>query len=52
MTSAAEFDSATGGIDTHAQLYPIVKRISAEGVRTIPADRLKALFSEKVINHV
>ena len=49
MTSAAEFDSATGGVDAQAQLYPIVKRISAEGVRTIPADRLKSLFSEKVL---
>ena len=50
MTSAAEFDSATGGVDAQAQLYPIVKRISAEGVRTIPADRLKTLFSEKVLS--
>jgi proteasome beta subunit len=50
MTSAAEFDSATGGVDAQAQLYPIVKRISAEGVRTISADRLKAIFSEKVLS--
>ncbi len=49
MTSAAEFDSATGGVDAQAQLYPIVKRISVEGVRTISADRLKTLFSEKVL---
>jgi len=49
MTSAAEFDSATGGVDAQAQLYPIVKRISGEGVRTIPSDRLKTLFSEKVL---
>jgi proteasome beta subunit len=52
MTSAAEFDSATGGVDAHAQLYPIVKRISAEGVKTIHPERLKTLFSEKVLNHV
>lgn len=52
MTSAAEFDSATGGVDAQAQLYPIVKRISADGVRTIPAEHLKLLFSEKVLNHV
>ncbi len=52
MTSAAEFDSATGGVDAHAQLYPIVKRISVDGVKTIPAERLKTLFSEKVLNHV
>ena len=47
MTSAAEFDSATGGVDAQAQLYPIVKRISAEGVRTIPSDRLKTLFQKR-----
>ena len=52
MTSAAEFDSATGGVDAQGQLYPIVKRISAEGVRTIPAERLKTLFSEKVLRDV
>ena len=52
MTSAAEFDSATGGVDAQAELYPIVKRISAEGGRTIPADQLKTLFSDKVLNHV
>ena len=52
MTSAAEFDSATGGIDTQAQLYPIMKRISAEGVWSIPVERLTQLFSEKVVNHV
>ena len=49
MTSAAEFDSATGGVDAQGQLYPIIKRISAEGVRIIHADRLKTLFSEKVL---
>jgi proteasome beta subunit len=52
MTSAAEFDSATGGVDAQAQLYPIVKLISAQGVKTIPAERLKTLYSEKVLNHV
>lgn len=52
MTSAAEFDSATGGVDAQGQLYPIVKRISAEGVKTIPAERLKTLFSEKVLRDV
>jgi proteasome beta subunit len=52
MTSAAEFDSATGGVDAQAQLYPIVKLISAHGVKTIPSERLKSLYSEKVLNHV
>ena len=52
MTSAAEFDSATGGVNTQAHLYPIVKRISDEGVTSIPMDQLRRLFSEKVLSDV
>ena len=52
MTSAAEFDSATGGVNTQAHLYPIVKRISAEGVTSVPMDQLQRLFSEKVLSDV
>ncbi len=52
MTSAAEFDSATGGVNTQAHLYPIVKRISAEGVTSVSMDRLQRVFSEKVLSDV
>lgn len=52
LTSAAEFDSATGGINQEANLYPIVKRLTSEGVHTIPSDRLKALFESQVAKHV
>ncbi len=52
LTSAAEFDSATGGIDREANLYPVVKRITKEGVFTISDAALKATFESQVLQHV
>ena len=52
LTSAAEFDSATGGVNHEANLYPVIKLITSEGVRPVAADRLKTLFETKVIRHV
>jgi proteasome beta subunit len=52
LNSAAEFDSATGGVNTEVDLYPIVKRISGQGVTTISVERLKSLFTAQVASHV
>ena len=52
LTSAAEFDSATGGINREANLYPVVKRITKGGVHTIPDASLKARFETQVLQHV
>jgi proteasome beta subunit len=52
LTSAAEFDSATGGVNHEANLYPVIKRITEAGVETIPAERLKPLFETKVARDV
>ena len=52
LTSAAEFDSATGGINREANLYPVIKLITKNGVMTIPDDRLKSLFEEQVVRNV
>ncbi len=48
LTSAAEFDSATGGVNRDSNLYPIVKLITEDGVQTTPAQRLKSLFEANV----
>jgi proteasome beta subunit len=48
LTSAAEFDSATGGVNRDSNLYPIVKLITEDGVQTTPAQRLQSLFEAKV----
>ena len=52
MTSAAEFDSATGGVNRETNLYPVVKLITQDGLRTIPDSTLKPLFETKVSRHV
>jgi proteasome beta subunit len=52
LTSAAEFDSATGGVNRDAGLYPVIKFITASGVRTMPDAQLKPLFEAKVSRHV
>jgi proteasome beta subunit len=52
LTSAAEFDSATGGVNRDADLYPVVKFITAAGVGTMQDARLKSLFETKVARHV
>lgn len=48
LTSAAEFDSATGGVNRDANLYPVVKLITQEGLRTVPDATLKPLFERNV----
>jgi proteasome beta subunit len=52
LTSAAEFDSATGGVNRETNLYPIIKVITQDGVRVISDDRLKRLFESEVVRHV
>ena len=48
LTSAAEFDSATGGVNREAGLYPIIKFITGSGVRMMPELQLRSLFESKV----
>lgn len=48
LTCAAEFDSATGGVNRDANLYPILKLITRAGVRTLPDERLQMLFDGSV----
>jgi proteasome beta subunit len=48
LTSAAEFDSATGGVNREAGLYPVIKLITADGVRMMPDPQLRSLFESSV----
>lgn len=41
---AAESDTATGGIDRRSQIFPIVKVITKEGLRTVPQETLEKLI--------
>ncbi len=48
LTSAAEFDSATGGINRDAGLYPVIKLITSGGVRMMSDLQLRSLFESRV----
>lgn len=48
LTSAAEFDSATGGVNRDAGLYPVIKFITAAGVRVMSDSQLRSLFESHV----
>jgi proteasome beta subunit len=52
LTSAAEFDSATGGVNREASLYPVIKLITGTGVQTVPDATLKPLYESQVIRYV
>ncbi len=48
LTCAAEFDSATGGVNREAGLYPVVKLLTAEGVTAMADPYLRSLFESNV----
>jgi proteasome beta subunit len=52
LASAAEFDSATGGVNREASLYPVIKLITGAGVQTVPDATLKPLYESQVVRYV
>lgn len=48
LDTAAESDTATGGVDRRGRVYPIVKIISRTGISTLPEEQLVRMFKEKV----
>jgi proteasome beta subunit len=44
LDTAAESDAATGGVDRHARVFPIVKLITSEGITTLPESRLAKMY--------
>ena len=48
LTCAAEFDSATGGVNREAGLYPVVKLITSDGVTAMADPHLRSLFESNV----
>ena len=48
LDTAAESDTATGGIDRHAKIFPVMKIVSRDGIRTIASDKTAELFQRSV----
>lgn len=45
LDTAAEADTATGGVDRNGRIFPIIKIITAGGIETIPDDTMRQLFN-------
>jgi proteasome beta subunit len=48
LDTAAEADTATGGIDRHGKIFPIIKIVSESGIETVDDDTLSKLFQAHV----
>jgi proteasome beta subunit len=48
LDTAAETDTATGGVDRRGHIFPIVKVISATGIETLPEAQLAQVYKEQV----
>jgi proteasome beta subunit len=48
LDTAAESDTATGGVDRRGRVYPIVKLIGPAGIVTVPEKTLARLFKRHV----
>jgi len=48
LDTAAESDTATGGVDRGGKIYPLIKVVSREGITTLPESKIAAVFKETV----
>ncbi|MFN2508655.1 MAG: proteasome subunit alpha [Chthoniobacterales bacterium] len=48
LDTAAEADTATGGVDRNAKIFPVIKIVSRDGIRTLPDQQIAALFQRGV----
>ena len=48
LDTAAESDTATGGVDRSGKIYPLIKVVSREGIITLPERKIAAVFKQTV----
>ena len=48
LDTAAESDTATGGVDRSGRIFPLIKIVSADGIVTLPDKQIAALFKRGV----
>lgn len=48
LDTAAESDTATGGVDRRGRIFPVVKIVSRTGITTLPEEELARTFKAKV----
>jgi len=48
LDTAAEADTATGGVDRSAKIFPLIKIVSHEGIITLPEEKIAEVFKQRV----
>jgi proteasome beta subunit len=48
LDTAAESDTATGGVDRSGKIFPVIKTVSRDGINTLPDEKIAAIFRESV----
>jgi len=48
LDTAAESDTATGGVDRSGKIFPIIKTVSAGGINTLPEEKIADIFRRSV----
>jgi len=48
LDTAAEADTATGGVDQSGKIFPLIKIVSREGITTLPEERIAQVFKHSV----
>src|ERR1700758_5526862 len=48
LDTAAEADTATGGVDRHGKIFPIIKIVNESGIETVADNKLSELFQTQV----
>jgi proteasome beta subunit len=48
LDTAAEADTATGGVDRSGKVFPLIKIVSHEGITTLPGEQVARIFKESV----
>ena len=48
LDTAAETDTATGGVDRKARIFPVIKTVSREGIKTLSEESIAEVFHKSV----
>src|SRR5437868_4915825 len=48
LDTAAESDTATGGVDRSGKVFPVIKTVSRDGINTLAEEKIASIFKESV----
>lgn len=48
LDTAAESDTATGGVDRTGKIFPVIKIVSRAGITTLPEEKIAGIFRQSV----